>query len=109
MSTGQLFLKPNLENQNSRFSRPPGNAPQPAAASKSNNGRSGSKAKSGSKKKKGKPSGDNFRISGNTINGGKADKAGVFGFGNKYIGRKNQVEEESSSGSESDDSSEDRE
>ncbi|KAI5349275.1 PREDICTED: LOC18792455 [Prunus dulcis] len=108
MSTGQLFLKPNLENQNSRFSRPPGNAPQPAAASNSN-GKSGSKAKSGSKKKKGKPSGDNFRISGNTINGGKADRAGVFGFGNKYIGRKKQVEEESSSGSESDDSSEDTE
>ncbi|XP_021803444.1 uncharacterized protein LOC110747602 [Prunus avium] len=108
MSTGQLFLKPNLENQNSRFLRPPGNAPQPAASSKSN-GKSGSKTKNGSKKKKGKPSGDVFRIRGNTINGDKADKAGVFGFGNKYIGRKKQVEEESSSGSESDDSSEDGE
>ncbi|KAL6293001.1 uncharacterized protein Pyn_39638 [Prunus yedoensis var. nudiflora] len=109
MSTGQLFLKPNLENQNSRFLRPPGNAPQPAAASKSN-GKSGSKTKSGSKKKKGKPSSsDVFKINGNTINGGKADKAGVFGFGNKYIGRKKQVEEESSSGSETDDSSEDGE
>lgn len=82
-----------IEHQNSRSSGPPYSASQPAAAK---NGKvTDSKRKKGRKKKNGKPGGDVFRVQGNTINGGKADKAGVFGFGNKYIGRKKQEDDES--------------
>ncbi|KAK9933947.1 hypothetical protein M0R45_021116 [Rubus argutus] len=110
-SPGQLVLKPNqkqagydeskvmnIEHEKSKGSRPP----QPASKTSD-----GDKKKNGNKKK-GKQSGDVFRVQGNTINGGKADKCGVFGFGNKYIGRKKPKEEESSE-EENDSSDEDEE
>lgn len=75
-------------------SRPPHSSPQPVSKN--------AKGDQKKKKKSGKGGGDAFRIHGNTINGGKADKVGVFGFGNKYIGRKKQKEEESSEEDESD-------
>lgn len=78
-------------------SRPPQSSPQPVSKNAK-----GDQKKKGNKKKSGKGGGDAFRIHGNTINGGKGDKVGVFGFGNKYIGRKKQKEEESSEEDESD-------
>lgn len=108
----QVFLKPNqkqagydkskvmnIEHEKSEGSTPP----QPASKNSH-----GDKKKNGNKKKKGKRSGDVFSVQGNTINGGKADKCGVFGFGNKYIGHKKPKEEESSE-EENDSSDEDEE
>ncbi|PRQ39440.1 hypothetical protein RchiOBHm_Chr4g0425191 [Rosa chinensis] len=120
MASGQLFLKPTnacflrqyrsdeistvkVEHQTSEdASRPPHTSPKPV----SKNAKS-DQTKKGRKKKSGKGGGAVFRIKGNTINGDKADKAGVFGFGNKYIGHKKREEEESSE--EEGDSSEDEE
>ncbi|PRQ39401.1 hypothetical protein RchiOBHm_Chr4g0424771 [Rosa chinensis] len=99
-SVGQIFLKSqkpegsdkskvmNIEHANGKGSAPP----QPA----SKNGKGDQRKKNGNKKKKGKGKGDVFTVEGNEINGGKADKCGVFGFGNKYYGGKKPKEDESS-------------
>ncbi|XP_021831107.1 uncharacterized protein LOC110771155 [Prunus avium] len=54
--------------------------------------------KKNGKKKSSRSSGDSFKVHGNTINGGKGDKVGVFDFGNKYSrgGKKRDEEEEDS-------------
>ena len=97
MATGQLFLRPQKQGEAEKakvmnIEREVGKG-SPKTTSK--NGK-GEQKKIGGKKKKGKGSGDDFRVHGNTINGGKADKCGVFGFGNKYIGSKKPKDDESS-------------
>ncbi|XP_016647384.1 PREDICTED: uncharacterized protein LOC103323138 isoform X2 [Prunus mume] len=73
-----------------------------------NIGEKNGKRKNG-KKKSSRSSGDSFKVHGNTINGGKGDKVGVFDFGNKYSrgGKKRDEEEEDSTEEETDSGTED--
>ncbi|KAI5349274.1 PREDICTED: circumsporozoite-like isoform X2 [Prunus dulcis] len=73
-----------------------------------NIGEKNGKKKNG-KKKSSRSSGDSFKVHGNTINGGKGDKVGVFDFGNKYSrgGKKRDEEEEDSTEEETDSGTED--